>query len=81
VEGNSDVGILEVAPAVVVELLDGIDVDLSTERLIEELDGRDRRMSCMVVADLVEDFQCVFNRVALTPARVTIFSRVVETVL
>jgi hypothetical protein len=83
VKGNGDAGVLEVAPAVVIELFDGVDVHVacSTEGLVEQLDGADGLVRSHVVADLVEHFLGVVDRVLGSPVRGTVLSRVVKAVL
>jgi hypothetical protein len=62
-------------------LLDNLHVQGRSEWLIEELDRAHCRVAGVVVADFVEDVQCVLDRVIFAPIYCAEPSRVVETVL
>lgn len=81
VEGNSNVGVLQIAPAIHVELSDRIHVEVRAERLVEKLDRRNSWMRCVVVTNLVENFDRVVDRVSLCPADVAVLARIIEPVL
>lgn len=81
VEGDGDIAVLEVAPAVHVELANSVHANRGTHGFVEKLDCRDSRVASHVVADLVEGGNCSANRVTLTPASASSLTRVVEAVL
>lgn len=80
-EGDGDFGVLEVTPAVHVELTNDIHVQGGAKRLVEQLNSRNSGMRGVIVADLVEHIQSVLDRIALCPANTAILARVVEAVL
>ena len=81
VKCDSDITILEVAPAIHVELANSVHTDGGAHRFIEKLNSRDRRVASHVVADLVESSDGSADRVALAPASTSSFTRVIESVL
>lgn len=98
VEGDSDIGVLEVAPAVLhksqfsssrcigvfadhVELLNSVHVERWAHGLIQKLDGGHSWVRSVVVADLVQDLDCVCNSIALSPRYTAQLTRVIEAVL
>lgn len=81
VEGDSNITVLEVAPAIHVELANSVHTDGGAHRFIEKLDSRDRRVASHIVADLVESSDGSADRVALAPASTSSFTRVIESVL
>ena len=74
VEGDSNVGVFQVAPAVHVELANSVHVEIRAERLVEKLDRGDGWVGGMIVADLVQDLDGVGDRVALCPLYGAVFS-------
>lgn len=81
VEGDSNVGVLEVTPAVHVELANSVHIHVRAKRLVEQLDGRNSGMRCVIIADFVQYLQSVLDRVALTPSYAAVLARVVEAIL
>jgi hypothetical protein len=81
VEGNDQVGVSEVAPAIHVELANLVHADRGAHRLVQEFNGRNSRMAAHIVADLVECLDGSADRVALTPTDTTSLTGVVEAVL
>lgn len=82
VEGNSDVGVLEVSPAVHVELANGVHVERRAKRLVQQLDRSNIGVVRKVVTKLVECFEGQLNGVALGPFGSALkLAGVVETVL
>lgn len=67
VEGHRHVAVLQVAPAVHVELAHDVHVEGGAEGLVEELDGGDVGVVGEVVSELVEGFDGDVDRVALGP--------------
>lgn len=80
-ESDGDIGISQIAPAIHVELSDSIHVEVGTKRLVEELNRRYSWMRGMVIPNLVQDSNSVGDAIALSPADIAIFARVVETIL
>lgn len=74
VEGDSNVRVLQVAPAVHVELANSVHVEIRAERLVEKLDRGDGWVGGMIVADLVQDLDGVGDRVALRPLYGAVFA-------
>ena len=81
-ESDGDVGVLQVSPAVHVELADGVHVKSRAKRLVQEFDGSDTGVVAEVVTELVEGFDGQGNGVTLSPLRSGgQLTGVVETVL
>lgn len=80
-EGNSNIGVSQITPAVHVELADSVHVKVRAEWLVQELDCGHSRVRGMVVADLVKNFGGMADGIALCPSDVAILARVVEAVL
>ena len=74
VEGDSNVRVLQVAPAVHVELANSVHVEIRAERLVEKLDRGDGWVGGMVVTDLVQHLDGLGNRVALCPLYRAVFA-------
>lgn len=81
VEGDGNVGVLEITPAIHVELFHGVHVERWSQWLVEQLDRGNGRMRRVVIADLVQNVERVFDRVALAPVGIAILSRVIEPIL
>lgn len=81
VEGDSDVGALQVTPTIHVELLEGGQVQAWPHGLIHQLDGSNCWMAGVIVADLVQRGVGLLDRIALGPVDGAPPTAVVEAVL
>lgn len=83
VDGDGNPTVLQVAPAVRVELVEHVRVDLWAHGLVQDLDASDSRVAGMVVTDLAHGGQGLIDRLSVrtTPGDGTALATVVETVL
>jgi hypothetical protein len=82
VESNSNVGALEVSPAIHVKLADSVHVERRTKRFVQQLDGSDVGVVSEIVAQFVECFEGLLHRVGLGPFGSALeLARVVKAIL
>jgi hypothetical protein len=81
VEGDGQVGVLEVHYTLPVEFANLVHVKVVTERLVQQLDGGNSGMACKLVSEPVKGGVGHCERIALRPFEIASFARVIEAIL
>lgn len=79
VDGHGHWCVFQVAPAIVVKLLDGVHIQLWTHGLVDQLDGRNSRVRGMISSDLLQSLVGLGDRVAVSPLYHSSIARIIET--